>query len=117
MIKQTPSRFGWKESKPAFKDHTEKLSSGGVFPENDKLFQRQSMVDEKDKYVVDIVCYRGYIVKQRSPYNHWHIFSAVDGSELPLSLQGSYVTKLALAAGIDRHLDLKIQLANSEGSE
>lgn len=82
----------------------------GLFPETDPDFKQLALSDEKDESVVRVASYHGFIVKQRSPYQHWIVFSAVDGSELPISLQGHFTNAQSVREAIDTHLALKEQV-------
>jgi hypothetical protein len=83
----------------------------GIFPDSDPVFCPVALSStETDESVVKVVEYLGFICKQRLPHHYWIVFAAVDGSDIPLELQGHFTNKITLKAAVEKHLAAKARV-------
>lgn len=73
---------------------------------HDPLFKELPIKDfeaftKRDPMIFRVVEYRGYVCFRRQPFCHWTVHQALDQSELPEVLQGSFTTDVALKSTID----------------
>jgi hypothetical protein len=105
------SRFGGGEGRamPSPFHHNPRPKSENILPKTDPY--AYLLDGETDESVFQAIEYRGYLCKCRRPCSMWRVDNAIDGSQVPLSLVGSYTTQAHMREAIDTHLNKKEETA------